>query len=422
MATWVICAGELEAERLCEYVRSCDASASVVSVGDPCVLRRRLRSDLAGSCVIVGEGFAGPDPVNVAAAIVRDGTADEVILALESTSGSMRSRARRAGVTSVLTHADLAARQGSTAVRAQGDGHARVPGPAARGGDASQGEAVPREPAPRRANVPVIVLVSGRGGVGKSTLAAMFGHAAAGWGLDVALLDLDLAFGNLASLCGAERPGDLASLAAGVTSDEELERSGVRVAERLAVWGPCRAPEYAETVQPVVADVIARLTHAHDLVIVDTSSNWGDAVACAAQMADRLVIVSDERPGAIPALARCGSLAVRLGVARTRIVRLMNGCDPRRRDESFVARAAVGLECAREVRVLDGGLDLVELASAGECGQLSASGNPAAQDASRGLAGLLKELGALPECEAAHAALEGAQRRRRLFGLPREAS
>ena len=393
MATWVICAGPREGEGIGNYVRACDASASVVIVPNPCQLRARLRRDLAGSCVIVGEGAGGPDPVNVAAAVAGDGNAAEVMLALEQTSGSMRSRARRAGVTRVLTHADLAACSDDEGTWARGDGRASSSGLAAREGGAVCGETVQR-----RANVPVIVLVSGRGGVGKSTLSALFGGAAAGWGLDVALLDLDLAFGNLASLCGAERPGDLATLADGVTSDEELERSGVRVA------------------------VIARLTHSHDLVIVDTSSNWGDAVACAAQMADRLVIVSDERPGAIPALARCGSLAVRLGVARTRIVRLMNGCDPRKRDESFVARAAVGLECARELRVLDGGLDLVELASAGECGRLSQSDNPAALGATRGLAGLLKELGTLPECEAARAALGGGQRRRRLFGFAREAS
>ena len=417
MATWVICAGPREGEGIGNYVRACDASASVVIVPNPCQLRERLRRDLAESCVIVGEGAGGPDPVNVAAAIASDGNAAEVMLALEQTSGSMRSRARRAGVTRVLTHADLAACSDDEGTWARGDGRASSSGLAAREGGAVCGETVER-----RANVPVIVLVSGRGGVGKSTLSALFGGAAAGWGLDVALLDLDLAFGNLASLCGAERPGDLATLADGVTSDEELERSGVRVEERLAVWGPCRAPEYAEAVQPIVGDVIARLTHSHDLVIVDTSSNWGDAVACAAQMADRLVIVSDERPGAIPALARCGSLAVRLGVARTRIVRLMNGCDPRKRDESFVARAAVGLECARELRVLDGGLDLVELASAGECGRLSQSDNPAALGATRGLAGLLKELGTLPECEAARAALGGGQRRRRLFGFAREAS
>ena len=142
-------------------------------------------------------------------------------------------------------------------------------------------------------------------------------------------------------------------------------------------------------------------------------------MAGAAQQADRLVIVSDERPGAIPALSRCGSLAVRLGVARTRIVRLMNACDPRRRDESFVARAAVGLECAREVRVLDGGLDLVELLGAGGMAELVASENPAALGAAHGLAALLKELGHLPDAEGARHALAGGGKPRRLFGLGR---
>ena len=210
-----------------------------------------------------------------------------------------------------------------------------------------------------------------------------------------------------------------AALAGGIASDEALEQAGARAGEHLHVWGPCRAPEYAECIQPLAADIIARLTHGHDLVIVDTPSSWGDAVAGAAQQADRLVIVSDERPGAIPALSRCGSLAVRLGVARTRIVRLMNACDPRRRDESFVARAAVGLECAREVRVLDGGLDLVELLGAGGMAELVASENPAALGAAHGLAALLKELGHLPDAEGARHALAGGGKPRRLFGLGR---
>lgn len=411
MATWAICAGMQQACELEGYVRSCDGGASVVVERSPARLRARMGEDLAGSCVVVGEGVGGPDPVNLAAAIAADGNASEVFLALDSTSGSMRSRAKRAGVSHVITSADYAARPGQGQSGTQGS-------PSARSGRAA-GEGSLAPVSERREGVPVIVFVSGRGGVGKTTLAALFASAAASWGLDVAALDLDLAFGNLASLCGVSRPGDLASFADGIASDEALEQAGVRAAERLHVWGPCRAPEYAECVQPLAADVIARLTHAHDLVVVDTPSSWGDAVAGAAQQADRLVIVSDERPGAIPALARCGSLAVRLGVARTRIVRLMNACDPRRRDETFVARAAVGLECAREVRVLDGGLDLVELLGAGGAAELASSDNPAALDAARGLAELLKELGQLPDTDEARRALAGGGKPRKLFGSRR---
>ncbi len=240
--------------------------------------------------------------------------------------------------------------------------------------------------------------------------------------MDVACLDLDLSFGNLFSLCGVSRQADLAQAAEGELSDETLESLGVAASEHVHVWGPCRSPEYAEVVHPVVADVIARLTHKHDLVLIDTSASWGDATACAAQMADRLVIVSDERPGAIPALSRCGSLAVRLGIARTRIVRLMNGCDPRMRDATFVARAAVGLECAREIRVPDGGLEVVELMSTGKASELMALDNPMPAAVAHGLAQLLKELGVLPECEAAARALEGKQRSKKLFSRMREAS
>ena len=120
-------------------------------------------------------------------------------------------------------------------------------------------------------------------------------------------------------------------------------------------------------------------------------------------------------------LAAAG-LAVRLGIARTRIVRLMNGCDPKMRDESFVARAAVGLECAREVRVPDGGLEVVELLATGGSSELATLDGAMPRAVAHGLAAVLKELGRLPEGDAPARALAGGKRQRRLFGRVREAS
>ncbi len=487
MASWVVSSSPELAAPLERYARACDAVASVTHVGDGLELRRRLRSDLAGAFVLVADGAggqAGPDAVNVAAAVAADGRAAEVVLVTRCGSGSLRSRAKRAGVGRVMDVTELAyaLREAEAAAGRMGDlgaavDHSRTragelgqDGPAAdsrgsacgssvtgvgaggaapadvaaRAGGTSGHEAPsatlarmteemrlgsggrPREaPGPaveRKAGVPVVTFVSGRGGVGKSTVVACAAHMAAAWGLDVACLDLDLAFGNLFSLCGASRQADLAQAVEVELSDEGLEGLGVAAAERVRVWGPCRNPEYAEVVHPLVAEMVARLTHNHDLVLIDTSASWGDATACAAQLADRLVIVSDERPGAIPALSRCGTLAVRLGVARTRIVRLMNGCDPRMRDATFVARAAVGLECAREIRVPDGGLEVVELMNTGKAAELATLDNPMPAAVAHGLAQLLKELGALPECEAATKALEDKQRTKKLFGRMREAS
>ncbi len=449
MAKWVVSSAAELAAPLERYARVCDEVASVTHIGDGPELRRRLRTDLAGAFVLVGDGAGGPaglDAVNLAAAVAADGRAAEVVLVTRRGSGSLRSRAKRAGIGSVMDVGELAmalheaevAERAGYAVEDAAPGSEAGAAPSVSGTSGSVKLAqlmevaremsgrrppeLPQAAAQRKPGVPVVAFVSGRGGVGKSTLVACAAHMAAAWGMDVACLDLDLSFGNLFSLCGVSRQADLAQAAEGELSDETLESLGVAASEHVHVWGPCRSPEYAEVVHPVVADVIARLTHKHDLVLIDTSASWGDATACAAQMADRLVIVSDERPGAIPALSRCGSLAVRLGIARTRIVRLMNGCDPRMRDATFVARAAVGLECAREIRVPDGGLEVVELMSTGKASELMALDNPMPAAVAHGLAQLLKELGVLPECEAAARALEGKQRSKKLFSRMREAS
>ena len=402
MGDWVVCAAPAEAGLLGKWIEARDGEARVLFETDPLRLRARLTGELGGRRVVVGEGLSGVSPVNLAAAVAADSTCVEVTLAVERPSGSLLSRAARAGVANVVSLEDVRA-----LVSAQQASESAVSSLAGEGITAVrvEGEDEPAPVPPRSEGVPVVAFVSGRGG------------AAAGWGLDVALLDLDLAFGNLAALCGANEPRDLAALAESGLAPNALERGRTTVSEGIGVWGPCDRPEYAEVVYPLVEPLVSWLTQDSDLVLVDTSSSWGDATAQAAQLADRLVIVSDERPGAIPALARCGSLAVRLGVARTRIVRLMNGCDPRGRDESFVARAATGLECSRELKVMDGGAEAVELLSCGRAADLVALGGPLVESLSYGLAQLLQELGCLPDCEGAVSALDGAGRSRRRFSL-----
>lgn len=462
MARWMVLAGDALGRKVRDHLLAGDPVAHVDFAQGPAELRAALRGPQTGSCVVVGEGVDGPAPVNVAAAVVADGFASEVDLVVSRASGSLRSRAKRAGVTRVLTVGELVARPAGAhegakgASRASGASKGRAAGEGSSGEEARSGathgegaeveraagasrgevptgagesaapgrlaEAASGPPAlERRPGVPVICFVSGRGGVGKTTACALAGHIAASWGMRVGMLDLDLAFGNLFSHCGLERPADLTPLAGpGECTAEAIDSCARQAGEGLRVWGPCVAPEYAELVQPLAERILARLTHGCDLVLVDTTTNWGDAVASAAQRADRLVIVSDERPGAVATLARCGSLAVRLGVARTRIVRLMNGCDPRGRDETYVARAARGLECARELRVHDGGDEAVDLLAAGHAGELAVTDNPLASSLATGLAQVLRELGCLPECEATQRALEGRRKARRFLGFGRE--
>lgn len=319
-----------------------------------------------------------------------------------------------------------AAREGSAAgsgasVRGASVTSGALPGegrPPARG-SSSDGEAF--RPGERGV---VLSFVSGRGGVGKTSLVALFGAVASSWGMGVALCDLDLTCGNLYSCFGLAHGADLGQLCAqGAPGVAELQRAGQPAGGGMRLWGPCSQPEMAEVAMPRSAGVINALASRFDLVLVDTSTTFTDAVAQAAQTADRLLLVSDGGPGTEVALARLGSLAVRLGVARTRIVRLSNRCDPKGTDEVMLNRANVGLETARTFRVLEGGDELSELLAAGRAVDVPDAMPELAASAASALAKVLSEMGRLPSSEAAEqAARDEGRRRRRLFGRKRRAS
>ncbi len=57
------------------------------------------------------------------------------------------------------------------------------------------------------------------------------------------------------------------------------------------------------------------------------------AKAQAAQLSDRFVIVTGRPVFSLASMSRTSSLAVRLGVVRTRIVRIENKADPRLRQD-----------------------------------------------------------------------------------------
>jgi pilus assembly protein CpaE len=174
----------------------------------------------------------------------------------------------------------------------------------------------------------------------------------------------------------------------------------------------------AELVMPHVATLLSYLSARYDLVLVDTSTTFTDAVAQAVQGCDRMLVVHDERAGAVASAARMSALAVRLGVARTRIVRVVDLADPRAKPSVFEGRAEVGLETARMHRVVDGGIEAEELLSSGKVSEVVGTDSSLALGVASLLAQTLAELGRLPNSEAARKAAEGRTRRHglRLFG------
>lgn len=419
-------------------------------------LRERFGEEEPGTVgAIVGHTGDGVSDLNLAAALVHDGLASEVVLAARGASGSLRSRAQRAGVARVvdatvaptleaaLSRRKLGREVADVAAGHQGAGSEGVadratPAPEATDGrderadhgtqaqaGASEAPPAPVDPTRREAgSAPILTLASGRGGVGKTALAALMAGIAARWGMSVALVDLDLSCGNLHACFGIAKGPDLARIApSGGPTPETMGRSCVRCNERVRLWGPCERPEMAEVVMPHVATLLSHLSSHADLVLVDTSTTFTDGVAQAVQSCDRLIVVHDERAGAVASAARASALAVRLGVARTRIVRVANLGDPRSRPSAFEGRAEVGLETARMHRVVDGGVEAEELLSSGKVDELVSTSSDVVMGVSALLARTLVELGRLPDDDAARKASEYRGRRPRLalFGRRREA-
>ncbi len=482
MSDWLAVCDERDRRVVGALVRSLDPAGSVERAVAADIARRTVLESAPGELgVVVGPLAGGVSEVNLAAALARDGNARCVVLAGHGVSGSLRSRAARAGVDRVVDLDDVAGVGGASDAggaanpapvgeaarretpRAEEPTARRTGGrhlagqPADKPRDRAAGQAIGQPPGsqtgqPRRETpaplgdvsdrAPVVVFCSGRGGVGKTSVVAVAAACAASWGMRVCALDLDLSCGNLYGcfglgacadltriVCprdgavGAGAPGASAPGSAPNTVAPGLrERSG-DAAEPVRVLGPCELPETAELVAPHVGELISGLAREFDLVLVDTSAALTDAVAQAVQLADRLVLVCDDRPGATSSLARTSGLAVRLGVARTRMVRLENRVSPRARREEARRAAGEGLEAAARQRVLDGGAEVRDLLGAGRAAELVDSGSPFAESTAALMARLLSELGRLPEHEGAVRALADAEPRRRpLFGFGRVAS
>lgn len=467
---WIALCDEKARDSLRGALGAHDPSARLSFAGDAQELRQWAQEANGELGVMVGPLAGSISSVNVAAAIAHDESASCVALATHEPTTDLAKRAKQAGIDQLV---DLGAwEEGGCEVEEPLLPSDEVPTmlfPSKEPGDISALLSVPRvddranaldlkgvaktcdQPAPEphveeRARphrvgngadhggdgqsrreltmkkAPVVALFSGRGGVGKTSIVATMGHAASSWGLHVALCDLDLPFGNLYSCFGLSGPASMLDASGAMLADEhKLIEAGVHISEGLELWGSTTRPEMSELVAPHVEDLLDMLARSHDLVLVDTSSTFDDAVAQVAQACDRMLLVADGRPGSNVAQARLGSLAVRLGVARTRIACVANRCSARGKGDASVNRSDVGLETARVFRVTDGGNEVASCLARGNPAELFELGSRFADSTSHALAQLLAELGALPEHAEAKRALERKETHTRwTFGRKRE--
>ena len=147
---------------------------------------------------------------------------------------------------------------------------------------------------------PFVLVTGGKGGVGKSTLAANLGVELARSKRDALLVDLDLGLANLDVLLDLPKQNDVEDFLFG---GKELEDCVVR--------GPCGVavlPAGSGTAAMGLADEergarllseVARLAAGYELVVGDSAAGIGGDVLAFAARADRVIVVTTPEPAAL---------------------------------------------------------------------------------------------------------------------------
>jgi pilus assembly protein CpaE len=185
-------------------------------------------------------------------------------------------------------------------------------------------------PARRRAggHAELVVVFSGKGGVGKSLIATNLAVALAADGERAAIVDLDLQFGDVAVMLHAEsHPTAIDSLA------QQGEQVDTEFIEEVMATGPegVRAllapasPEFADLVNTANLRAILReLAKEYDHIVVDTPSHLEERNLEAIEMADQIVVVTSFNFAAIKDTKVTLKLLQSLGVDREKICVVLN--------------------------------------------------------------------------------------------------
>ena len=139
----------------------------------------------------------------------------------------------------------------------------------------------------------VVVVTSGKGGVGKTTTTAALGAALAQGGQKVALIDFDVGLRNLDLVMGAERRVvyDLINVVQGVAKLPQALIKDKRI-ETLWLLPASQTRDKDALTEDGVARVIAELRETYDWVICDSPAGIERGATLAMRFADTAVIVT----------------------------------------------------------------------------------------------------------------------------------
>lgn len=209
----------------------------------------------------------------------------------------------------------------------------------------------------------VIAVVSGSGGCGKSTLAALFALIAAQVedGMSVAVLDADLQFGDMEQLLAVK---DAVHIEDAMEEPEVLNRLNALAHKGSpALLCAPRRLEASEAVVGFLGSALEMLQEQFDVVVVNTGAFWSETHAVVLDRADAVAFVVDQRPSSLRATVHAVELCSRLGIATSGFIFAVN------KHEKTSLLSAMDVSCAlrgaHAVELPHGGREVDELLGAG---------------------------------------------------------
>lgn len=216
----------------------------------------------------------------------------------------------------------------------------------------------------------IVSVLSGNGGVGKSTVAACLAVLFQEKGLKTVLVDLDLQFGDAGFLLGLD---DVVGIDELVRQPERINQ--VKPAGGLpAVVGIPDKLEESEALVAYTSEVLSLLKSRFDAVVVNTGSFWSDCHIQVSEASDQVLFILDQRPSSVRSCSRALDLCARCGIAVQPFRFLLNLCSKHALLTSLdVSCALHGIQVGE---LKDGGREVGELLGAGLPLELASSKNP----------------------------------------------
>ncbi|HEX2839052.1 MAG TPA: AAA family ATPase [Phycisphaerales bacterium] len=167
----------------------------------------------------------------------------------------------------------------------------------------SHAGAPPARVAIRPCGVPVVAITSGKGGVGKTSVAVNVAAALAQRGVRVTLLDADLGLANADVLCGLSPHTRLDTIVETGSHRRTIRQIAVEAPGGFRLVpgavGLARMANLPQVQRDAILDALADLERDNDLILVDTGAGVDEGVMTFVSHADLAVVVVTPEPTSI---------------------------------------------------------------------------------------------------------------------------